>query len=150
SEGCLMADDQSFTLSHKDFYAPVELTNTGRRYRPATMPEGWRNQESGPWTHWQPRHVDLPDQGWKVHVSSTLANTATVLDIVSEVCVEFGVPFKHLAGRQAFLYVHGKHANRAQSGKFCTLYPPTTEVAHQVLRRLASDFTGVSGPYVLT
>jgi tRNA A-37 threonylcarbamoyl transferase component Bud32 len=49
-----------------------------------------------------------------------------------------------------FLLAHDKHAARVQSGKFCTLYPPTEECARAALERLSADLTGVSGPYVLT
>lgn len=33
---------------------------------------------------------------------------------------------------------------------FCTLYPPTEQCALEMLRRLAEDLSGISGPFVLS
>ena len=111
---------------------------------------GWTEHTADVWTHWTPGAVDHPQQGWKVHVSSSLANADAVLDVVAGACAELNVPFKHLTGRRFFLWLHSKHGSRVQSGKFCTLYPPTPQVAHEVLKRLGRDLAGVAGPYVLT
>ncbi|MET0236233.1 MAG: class III lanthionine synthetase LanKC [Kibdelosporangium sp.] len=145
-----MAVDMSFLVADEDYYEPWDTTDPGPRYRAGLMPAGWMRRDSGAWTHWGPAGLVLPDQGWKVHVSTSLANSRTVLAVVSMACAELGVPFKHLAGERMFLLAHGKHAARVQSGKFCALYPPTEECALRMLRRLAADLAGISGPYVLT
>ncbi len=145
-----MAVDMSFLVADEDYYAPSDLVHPGPRYSTGPMPDGWLRQDSGIWTHWAPAGSTLADSGWKVHVASSLDNAQSVLPVVSAVGVEFGVPFKHLAGRRAFLLLHGKHGTRVQAGKFCALYPPTEQCALQVLRRLAAVLAGVSGPYVLT
>ena len=142
--------DMSFLVAGQDFYQPWDTTDPGRRYDPGVMPTGWTRRDSGAWTHWGPADIALPEQGWKVHVSSSRANAQSVLAVVSVACAESGVPFKHLAGRRMFLLAHEKHANRVQSGKFCTLYPPTEKCASRLLRRLAADLAGISGPYVLS
>lgn len=140
----------SFLNTGRDFYEPWDTTDPGSRYDPGLMPPGWTRRDSGAWTHWSPAGLVLPDQGWKVHVSSSLPNAQSVLAVVATACVESGVPFKHLAGRRTFLLAHEKQANRVQSGKFCTLYPPTEKCALPLLRRLAEDLSGISGPYVLS
>jgi hypothetical protein len=145
-----MAVDMSFLVADQDYYEPWDIIDPGRRYHVSPMPDGWTRKDSGAWTHWGPDGLVLPDQGWKVHVSSSLDNAQSVLPVVSLVCAEAGVPFKHLAGHRMFLLAHDKHAARVQSGKFCTLYPPTEECAHRMLARLATDLSGVGGPYVLT
>jgi len=145
-----MLQDAAFTLAHPDYYEPFERTDPGRRYNPTRPPAGWTRREVEVWTHWTPPHAELPAQGWKVHVSSALATAQQVLDVVSATCAELGVPFKHLTGKNYFLWVHGKHTSRVQSGKFCALYPPTPQLAHAVLERLERELSGVAGPYVLT
>ncbi|WP_051385685.1 class III lanthionine synthetase LanKC [Actinokineospora inagensis] len=145
-----MAVDMSFLLADVEFYQPWDGVDPGKRYVAGPLPDGWRRQVRGPWTHWGPTGLALPEQGWKVHVSSSSANAQVVLGVVAAVCGELGVPFKHLAGERVFLLVHDKHAARVQSGKFCTLYPPTEECARRTLRRLAANLAGVSGPFVLT
>ena len=145
-----MAIDLSFLIANRDYYEPWDSVDPGARYRTEKMPANWVRHDLGAWTHWVNPGAVLPDQGWKVHVSSSLENAQSVLTVVSMACVDLGVPFKHLAGRRMFLLAHDKHSPRAQSGKFCTLYPPTRECAWQLLRRLEADLAGMSGPYVLT
>lgn len=145
-----MAVDMSFLVADPDHYEPWDTADPGPRYHAAPMPAGWTRRDSGAWTHWGPPDLVLPGQGWKVHVSSSLADAQAVLAVVSAACAEHGVPFKHLAGRDTFLLAHAKHANRVQSGKFCTLYPPTERDALRMLRRLAEDLSGIGGPFVLS
>lgn len=145
-----MAVDMSFLIADQDYFEPWDSADPGPRYRAGPMPADWMRRDSGAWTHWGPAGLALPDQGWKVHVSSSLANAQSVLILVSSACAELGVPFKYLASRRMFLLAHDKHATRAQSGKFCTLYPPTQECAWRMLRRLERDLAGIRGPFVLT
>ncbi len=145
-----MLKDASFTVADNDFYEPLASAHPGRRYVPSGLGAGWTEHTADVWTHWTPGAVDHPQQGWKVHVSSSLANADAVLDVVAGACAQLNVPFKHLTGRRFFLWLHSKHGSRVQSGKFCTLYPPTPQVAHEVLERLGRDLAGVAGPYVLT
>ncbi|MFC4852829.1 class III lanthionine synthetase LanKC [Actinophytocola glycyrrhizae] len=140
----------SFLIADSEYYEPWYVADPGVRLCPAAMPDDWVRHDEGAWTHWGPPDLVLPDQGWKVHVSSSLANVRSVVAVVSVACVEMGVPFKHLAGRTTFLIAHDKHAARPQSGKSCTLYPPTEESARELMRRLSSDLAGVDGPFVLT
>jgi Protein kinase domain/Lanthionine synthetase C-like protein len=147
-----VALDMSFLVADRDYYEPWDTADPGARYRAGRMPQGWRHREQGAWTHWSPTGiaVPVPEQGWKVHVSSSLANAQSVLAVVSSACADMDIPFKHLVGHRTFLLAHDKHATRVQSGKFCTLYPPTVECAWEVLRRLEADLSGISGPFVLT
>ncbi|MBN6037610.1 class III lanthionine synthetase LanKC [Amycolatopsis sp. 195334CR] len=142
--------DAAFTLADKDFFAPLAAGDPGTRYEVATSPTGWHRSEFDVWTSWAPDGSELPDHGWKVHVSASLGNSARVLEVVAGVCFRLGVAFKHLSGQRFFLWMHGKHSSRAQSGKFCALYPPTPEVAHEVLAALETALAGIDGPYVLT
>ncbi|MFJ6674664.1 class III lanthionine synthetase LanKC [Actinosynnema sp. NPDC091369] len=145
-----MAVDMSFLIADSHYYEQWDTIDPGERYAPVPLPDGWERRHDGAWTHWGPPGLVLPDQGWKVHVSSSLRNARSVLAIVSAVCAELGVPFKHLAGERTFLIAHDKHAARPQSGKFCTLYPPTEERARVLMERLSADLAGIDGPFVLT
>jgi hypothetical protein len=140
----------SFLMADQDYYELWDTVDPGTRYHPGPMPSGWTRRQSGAWTHWEPAGLVLPDQGWKVHVSSSLVNAQFVLGVVAAACIELGVPFKHLAGHRTFLLMHDKQGTRVQAGKFCTLYPPTQQCALQMLQRLEADLSGISGPFVLT
>ncbi|HEY3606499.1 MAG TPA: class III lanthionine synthetase LanKC [Pseudonocardiaceae bacterium] len=145
-----VAVDLSFLLADDDFYESWESGDPGKRYRPRSVPPEWRSQDTGPWTFWTYPGARRPEQAWKIHVSSSLANAQPVLEVVATAGTEFRIPFKHLAGRTAFRHAHAKHADRIQSGKFCALYPQDTELCRAVLERLTTDLAGIEGPYVLT
>lgn len=145
-----MPIDMAFLVTDRDYYQPWDTADPGARYHPGPLPAQWQGHDVGPWTHWGPAGVVLPDQGWKIHVSSSLTNAQPVLSVVATACAEAGVSFKHLAGRRAFQLMHDKHAARVQAGKFCTIYPPTQQCALELMRRLEHELRGVSGPFVLT
>src|SRR5215469_16706899 len=105
-----------FAAADPDYYEPLEAGPADQPYLPAKPPAGWTRHASGPWMMWMPPDATLPDQGWKVHVSSSLGNVQRVLDIVTRTCAELAVPFKHLAAERFFLVLHEKQADRVQSG----------------------------------
>lgn len=145
-----MALDLSFLLADDDFYESWDFGDPGKRYLPFGVPPEWSSQDVGPWTFWTYPGAHWPEQAWKIHVSSSLANAQAVLEVVSTACAELHIPFKHLTGRTFFLHAHAKHADRVQSGKFCALYPRDTVRCRAILERLAIDLAGIGGPYVLT
>ncbi|HEX5118186.1 MAG TPA: hypothetical protein VFW65_23635 [Pseudonocardiaceae bacterium] len=97
-----MAVDLSALTADDDFFEAWEFGDPGTRYRSRRMPPEWSSHESGPWIFWTYPDAPWREQGWKIHVASSLTNAQPVLDVVSAVCVELGVPFKHLAGRSFF------------------------------------------------
>lgn len=108
----------------------------------------WRLNRTGVWT--SVTHRELSAFGWKIHVSSTLADASAVLAIVSGIAFEVGCSFKYLSGPEAFLLLHFKNENRLQSGKFIALYPTTEELAAGLLERLHRALGEYSGLDVLT
>jgi class III lanthionine synthetase len=142
--------DYAFTVADPDYYEPLEAGPRGAAYQPSAPPAGWIRHDRGVWTMWQPPDAALADQGWKVHVSSSLANTGRVLDTVSAICTRLGVAFKHIAAERFFLALHEKHGSRVSSGKFCAAYPPDLQTARELLVRLESALADLDGPYVLT
>jgi serine/threonine protein kinase len=142
--------DFSFAAADPDYYEPIEAGPDDDPYVPSRPPAGWTRHDSGVWTMWLPPAGEVADQGWKVHVSSSMSNAQRVLDTVSGICAELAVPFKHLAGERVFLSLHAKHGSRVQSGKFCAAYPPDPGTAHALLVRLEEALCDFDGPYVLT
>jgi hypothetical protein len=141
----------SFTLADPDYYEPLHrYQDRSRPFRPAGMPAGWRESRQQVWTVWAPPEPDLPEQGWKIHVSAVLDRAPRVLDRVAAVAVAEEVSFKHLATDFTFRYTHHKHGERGQAGKFCALYPPDLPAARRLLDRLAAELRDEPGPYILT
>lgn len=139
----LMADEQ--------FYAPLRpAPDAPGRLAPADVPDGWSARDNGVWRHWSRAGLAVAAQGWKVHVSAVPDRLGPVLDRVARACFDAGVPFKHLATRDAYLLVHQKHSPRVQAGKFCAAYPGDAGTARRLMERLSRDLAGEVGVYVLT
>ncbi|AJF68266.1 class III lanthionine synthetase LanKC [Streptomyces vietnamensis] len=138
-------------LADREYYLPLSSTaDPGPRFAPGEVPPGVRGSAQGIWTVWGGPRTGLAEQGWKIHVSARLDRAQHVLDTVAGICFSEGVPFKHLSARLFFLFLHHKHAVRAQAGKFCAVYPPDTATARRLLERLRDALDGEEGPYVLT
>jgi hypothetical protein len=113
-------------------------------------PDGWEVRNDHTWTFFSPVVVNLPEQGWKVHVSATLADADDTIDIVAKYCFTRLVPFKVLTRRQTHLRLNGKYAPRGKSGKLITIYPPDPEALRAVLDELNTALEGRQGPYILS
>ncbi|MEV6507891.1 class III lanthionine synthetase LanKC [Streptomyces sp. NPDC051642] len=127
------------------------IEDTATRFAPADqpVPAGWRTVESGGWVYFHCDAVELPRQGWKIHVSATAADAPRVIDTVWEYCVERGVCFKFLRSAQMLELVNGKQFTRSASGKLVTLYPAADRV-QDVLEDLGPLLADVEGPYILS
>lgn len=138
-------------LADREYYVPLpSVADPGPRFAPGEVPPGLSGTAQGIWTAWGIPRTGLAEQGWKIHVSARLDRAQHVLDTVAAICFSEGVPFKHLSARLFFLFLHHKHAGRAQAGKFCAVYPPDTATARRLLDRLRDALDGEEGPYVLT
>ncbi|HTJ68938.1 MAG TPA: class III lanthionine synthetase LanKC [Actinospica sp.] len=146
-----MLDAIAATFASKEYYAPVATTaDPGPRFTPSSPAPGWRHADQDIWTAWSPARAARPDEGWKIHVSARLDRAQAVLDHVARICFAEGVPFKHVAARTFFIFLHRKHANRVQSGKFCAIYPPDAATARRLLDLLSDALRDEDGPYVLS
>ncbi|MFF3499807.1 class III lanthionine synthetase LanKC [Streptomyces sp. NPDC003247] len=146
-----MFDSLGEAIADEQFYAPLAtMADPGPRFAPARVPAGWRGTDRDIWTAWSGPRVRRAEQGWKIHVSARLERAQEVLDVVADTCFAEDVPFKHVSARFFFLFLHHKHAPRAQSGKFCAVYPPDDDTARRLLGRLADALHAEDGTYVLS
>jgi class III lanthionine synthetase len=140
-----------YVLADDDFYLPLsDVAEVGREFAPTKTPTGWTATDHGMWRNWRAHDAAIPEEGWKVHISSQLGEAQNVLDAVAETCFSEGVSFKHIRGRLFFLAVHHKHGPRQQAGKFCVAYPRDEETARRLMDRLAARLRDAEGPYILT
>ncbi|SCE29262.1 Protein kinase domain-containing protein [Streptomyces sp. di188] len=126
------AAEQDFPLGHTD-----------------VPPEWWRESDDE-WVFLTPKGHRLPAQGWKVHVSATLENSADTLAVIWEYCRRERLPFKFIRGTHILHRRNGKYGDRSSSGKFATLYPDGEQGLERVLDGLGRLLDGRSGPYILS
>ncbi|MBB5157699.1 class III lanthionine synthetase LanKC [Saccharopolyspora phatthalungensis] len=136
----LFYDEQHRSSGPQDDYAQ-RLSEPG---------DDWAESAPGTWRMLRPRDVDLPDQGWKIHVSATMDNAERVLSTVHEYCLRERVAFKHLRSPGVLLARNAKYAPRSASGKLVTIYPLDERQLERVLTQLSEQLRGERGPYILS
>ena len=114
------------------------------------IPSGWSVRSDSTWRYLFPDEVNLPNQGWKIHLSSCPGEAQAMLDIVSGFLIGRKVAFKHLVSHGSLMRLNGKNANRSSSGKFITIYPETVEAFLDLLEILEDLLRDFHGPYVLS
>lgn len=141
----------AFTTAHPRYYERAGAGTAPARFRltPDLDWGSWQRRSTPEWEFVHRPGSVLPAQGWKIHVSATLATAVPLLRAVSGFCSVRGLPFKYVPDRATLLQRNSKHADRAVSGKFITIYPPQAEL-QELLRELDTLIGGTAGPYILS
>jgi tRNA A-37 threonylcarbamoyl transferase component Bud32 len=143
----------SFCWADREFFdAPERIDDSANRYpQPIELDaRDWERSESGPWVNLTSTRYELPEQGWKIHVSSTLEDAGEILDIVFRYCAERVTGFKYLRSEQQLIMANEKNSPRESSGKFITIYPRDDDDFATILRELEPRLSGYAGPYILS
>ncbi|WP_433011198.1 class III lanthionine synthetase LanKC [Kribbella sp. CA-294648] len=148
-----MESYELYCLADRRFYESP--TNRGAEHpdfalcaRP--VPAGWSHVPGETWMHYAPDGLELPAQGWKIHVSSGLEDAERTLAAVWDYCVPRGIAFKFLRNEPVMVMVNSKSAPRGSSGKLVTIYPVDEAQLELVLKDLDDLLQGVRGPYILS
>ncbi|MEU8644413.1 class III lanthionine synthetase LanKC [Streptomyces sp. NPDC048674] len=147
------ADPHFYDAPHRMNTGPTGAADRrGQQYELALapVPEGWQRHRVGDWLALRPVDCQLPEQGWKIHVSACLGNAESVLARVSTYCQEQRVAYKFVPSRYLLHHRNAKYADRAASGKFITVYPSDDERCHHVAEDLAALLDGEPAPYILS
>ncbi|HEY4020838.1 MAG TPA: class III lanthionine synthetase LanKC [Pseudonocardiaceae bacterium] len=113
-------------------------------------PTGWDVARRGVWQVLSPHERQIPEQGWKIHVSAGLGNASRVLHTTFEYCVARDIPFKFLLDARVLLARNSKYAPRQASGKLITIYPGDEAELSNTLEELADTLRDEPGPYILS
>ena len=114
------------------------------------LPAGWLRQVWGVWEGWTPRDWQPRLQGWKIHISSIVADAQETLARVTRICVEHQVSFKFLPTKPGLIDANGKQGDRGSSGKFITIYPNDDAQLAVLLEALENTLKGQRGPFILS
>lgn len=114
------------------------------------LPADWVLHRRELWTHCNPPEANYPDQGWKIHLSATLAHAPAILTTVATILIEAGVPFKFVADRMLLGLSLGKRWARGAAGKFIAIYPRDPQQCGDLLEKLHQATIGFNGPFILS
>ena len=109
----------------------------------------WRVSRQGAWTYAMPE-VQPRDQGWKLHLSATLASANEVLRRAVPVLIEAKAPFKVASTAADLASLNSNHCPRPSSGKFITVYPSDDDQAVALMASLDRATAGLPGPAILS
>ena len=125
----------------KDFYDLVSSRLSG----------GWEIRRQQLWFVCSSQQNLCPYQGWKIHVSSSLANAREVLDRVSALLLQRqDTTFKFSLDLRVLQLVNGKNFPRGGSSKFITIYPQNDHCFLELIESLRQELKGFQGPYILS
>jgi len=109
----------------------------------------WHVRRQGLWTYATP-DIAQRDQGWKLHVSATLASAHEVLRRAVPVLIDAQAPFKVASTAADLATLNSTHCPRPSSGKFITVYPLDDDQAVTLMASLDQATAGLPGPAVLS
>ncbi|WLR42604.1 class III lanthionine synthetase LanKC [Bacillus carboniphilus] len=137
---------------NSEFFGKSNVTKKDNSYELKELPTNYEviSENNSDWIYYHPKDSVLPEQGWKIHVTSSFEDAQAILNKVGHLCIDKMVGFKHLKDQQSFMKMNSKNANRATSGKFITIYPINNEVFVELLDTLSLLTTSFKkGPYIL-
>jgi serine/threonine protein kinase len=152
---CMLVDDPYFyTKVRSEFYERMDYyePNSADFHNVVQMllPEGSQIVRRGIWFVCTLPNSSFPSQGWKIHVSATLANAAEILATATRFLGKARISFKFALDKNIFLLLNGKRWPRGNAGKFITIYPRDIEQFRKILDELYGMLVGYNGPYILS
>ncbi|EGQ3940689.1 serine/threonine protein kinase [Staphylococcus pseudintermedius] len=115
------------------------------------MRKGYKKIEDAHWINYLYDFKNLPIQGWKIHISTSLEYAQETLNIVSQYLFKYNISFKFVKSYQQLVKKNSKYADRIASGKFITIYPIDNNQFIKLLQELKVILKNYPlGPYILT
>lgn len=142
-----------YLRNDNDYFNKDSVAHDEQKYEVDKLPEDCvvSTDDYNTWRFYTFKSQKLKDQGWKIHISTTLDNAQETLNIISEVLVRRQIAFKHLTNKSMLHSINSKNGNRVSSGKFITIYPPTDDAFLELLNVLYKKLKDLeNGPYILS
>ncbi|HQR48897.1 MAG TPA: lanthionine synthetase LanC family protein [Steroidobacteraceae bacterium] len=102
------------------------------------------------WRFFAPREEPTPAQGWKIHVSASAAESASLLPVVGAVARAQRAAFKVPRSIDDVVFLNSGDAGVQQLGKIACVYPRDDAHARELLDRLDAAWPASNGPEVQT
>jgi tRNA A-37 threonylcarbamoyl transferase component Bud32 len=110
----------------------------------------WEVKADGHWCYLTRGEQLGRAQGWKLHISATLASAETVLGRSLPVLLSSRSSFKFARTIDHVALLNARHTPRGHSGKFITVYPQSDEEAVRLADALHRATEGLAGPRILS
>lgn len=141
-----------YSVENKNFYEDFSMKTLNKRFIDVFLHKlncNWKIEKNGIY-HIIYKRMELPSQGWKIHISAILENADEILDIVSSILITKEVNFKVLLNVETLKITSQKPFSRVSYGKFITIYPKNLNEFKQIISLLYEKLKGFEGPYILS
>ncbi|WP_318211834.1 class IV lanthionine synthetase LanL [Streptomyces sp. SJL17-1] len=129
----------------------VELEGLLRKALHSTgQGERWAADADEMWCRVTPGSGTRREQGWKLHLSATVASAAAVLEKALEVLLREESAFKFARSLDQVSALNSRATPRGSSGKFITVYPRSDDEAARLAQELHRATAGLAGPRILS
>ncbi|OON76205.1 class IV lanthionine synthetase LanL [Streptomyces tsukubensis] len=112
--------------------------------------ERWSAQTDEMWCRVGSRLGARREQGWKLHVSATVASAPEVLTRALDVLLRADSAFKFARSLDQVSALNTRGTPRGSSGKFLTVYPRSDSEATRLAQELHRATEGLTGPRILS
>lgn len=141
-------DCRFFTLGDTDFFdVPWAHVEASEEFSPP-LGAGWHSTASGLWRYLIPQGYEMPEAGWKIHVSAVPAEVESTISLVARTCRAERAAWKLIRSRRLAFATQGKYAPAGLVGKLCVVYPTDGEHLGRILSALATALEGRRGPRI--
>ena len=144
----------AYSIASREFFESLDhyqlISNDFHNLVHEILPPDWQVRRTKAWFFCSPPVLLSRTQGWKIHLSATLADAPHVLAASVSVLVTQRVPFKFVVDPCILSRLNSKDWPRSGSGKFVTVYPKDDEQFLVLLDKLTLATTGFKGPCILS
>lgn len=141
----------NYLVPNEKYYVPRTEKEKEDEGLHLNIPQNWIFSSDEHWKIYLCKGVQIPRQGWKIHVSSTVKHARETLELISNYLFESKIPFKHVTNLRELLMKNSKYGDRSSSGKFMTIYPQTETQFVELLDELSELIDHLPrGPYILS
>lgn len=96
-----------------------------------------KSTEESIWVQNKMSSVKLPDQGFKLHISSTVTESSKILSRVIELLSKYNVVYKTCKSISELKKINtGLFYGQSQIGKFITIYPQTEQLCKEIAYKI--------------
>lgn len=142
-----------YANTDKDYYYPPNTQTKKSAYKIPKQTEGWQTEidEHNHWRYMMYEKNNLPEQGWKIHISAPIYAAQKILDLCAPILMEKNVDFKYVDSEWELFLKNSKYGDRGGAGKFITIYPNDVKQFEDLIFSLAEVLKGTpNGPYILS
>jgi hypothetical protein len=145
--------DMLYTFANNDYFLPPSTLGASKAIEQLLtelLPADWQLVPYNIWLGAAPAQDQTPEQGFKIHLSTTRADMIPLLRAALPLCIARQCAFKVISRYDLATHMASKSVSRGSAGKFVTIYPRTEAEFVQLMAELHQATSDLKGPYILS